>query len=431
MKKKLIAFCLSGSLLLATGAMLTPASARQEAPPAEGQLMAKLLINIEGTVTAVEGKKITLDNGKIILITPETRFEDDPDNGIEAVCPDILVGNYIQGFTLDDPTGKTLTADAINTNVVPNDVQLPNPWQDCETLKEAETVAGFAFPLTLDKQYQKGYTEISLRSIGNKLMERNFQKGEHRLTFRKGNAQVDVSGDYNNYVKSKRYDLDGVRLTLNGGDKGFTLAVWTAGQYGYSIQSTRPLPERVLLSLTKDILRENPPVGTVPEECLAIGGSFVGTLEECDGMTALLRPVAGEAILASGDLVSIPFPQDFPAGIGDKIRVFYDTNGIMESYPLQVNVVTLELAESESAYAKDGVIIGVSPAFPSELSPALKQLGVVAVEPLLHGLGDEDIYFLRIDQTLTTVEALKSVLDTWDNIRYVEYNFIVSISGLR
>ncbi len=79
---------------------------------------AKIEINIEGVVTEVNGNKITLDNGKTVIITEETAFETQKIGEIVPIDREILVGNFIQGFTLDDDTLGEVTALVINSNGV-------------------------------------------------------------------------------------------------------------------------------------------------------------------------------------------------------------------------------------------------------------------------------------------------------------------------
>ncbi len=77
---------------------------------------AKIAINIEGIVTEVDGDKITLDNGQTVIITDETAFETQNIGETVPIDSEILVGNFIQGFTLDDETLDEVTALVINSN---------------------------------------------------------------------------------------------------------------------------------------------------------------------------------------------------------------------------------------------------------------------------------------------------------------------------
>lgn len=78
--------------------------------------MGKVVINFEGTVASVNGEEITLENGKIVVISSDTVFAGDPDTN-NAVSEEIVVGNFIQGYTEDDPEAEKVTADKIYCNV--------------------------------------------------------------------------------------------------------------------------------------------------------------------------------------------------------------------------------------------------------------------------------------------------------------------------
>ena len=75
----------------------------------------KPVINFEGVVTAIEGDHVTLKDGTVVIITDETKFMGDPDTG-NIVNEDIMVGNFIQGYTEDDTNAEEITASKIWTN---------------------------------------------------------------------------------------------------------------------------------------------------------------------------------------------------------------------------------------------------------------------------------------------------------------------------
>ena len=77
---------------------------------------AKVAVNFEGAVTEVNGNEITLENGKTVVITDETVFGGDPDTE-NAVRSEIAVGNFIQGFTQDDPEADRMTANKVWSNI--------------------------------------------------------------------------------------------------------------------------------------------------------------------------------------------------------------------------------------------------------------------------------------------------------------------------
>lgn len=78
----------------------------------------KVVVNIEGTITAVNGDEITLDSGKVLVISEDTVFAGDVDTN-NQVSDKIGVGNFIQGYTSDDPSADKVTADKIYSNVAP------------------------------------------------------------------------------------------------------------------------------------------------------------------------------------------------------------------------------------------------------------------------------------------------------------------------
>ena len=61
--------------------------------------------------------------------------------------------------------------------------------------------------------------------------------------FRKGTGTDDVSGDYNVYSSVKEIMVGANPVTLKGENDVFTLAVWTDGNYSYSLDISKGLSE--------------------------------------------------------------------------------------------------------------------------------------------------------------------------------------------
>lgn len=73
--------------------------------------------------------------------------------------------------------------------------------------------------------------------------------------------------------------------------------------------------------------------------------TFSGEIIEIQESSAIIEVFEGEAIRSSGDKVSIDISQnDDTFAVGDIVKVTYD-GSVMESYPLQVNVIKLEKVE--------------------------------------------------------------------------------------
>ena len=114
--KKLLAVCLAAVMVFGT---LTACGSNASGTP-DGGTTGKVVVNIEGTVTEVNGNEFTLDSGKIVVISAETVFAGDRDTN-NAVSEDIAAGNFVQGYTKDDPDAERVSADKIycNTAVQP------------------------------------------------------------------------------------------------------------------------------------------------------------------------------------------------------------------------------------------------------------------------------------------------------------------------
>ena len=114
--KKLLAMCLASVMLFAA---LTACRSNASVTP-DGGTTGKVVVNIEGTVTAVNGSEFTLDSGKVVVISADTVFAGDRDTN-NAVSEDIAVGNFVQGYTKGDPDAERVSADKIycNTAVQP------------------------------------------------------------------------------------------------------------------------------------------------------------------------------------------------------------------------------------------------------------------------------------------------------------------------
>ena len=114
-------------------------------------------------------------------------------------------------------------------------VQIPNPWQACDSLEEAGKLAGFSFtaPETLD-----GFDEKYISAIENDVAQVIFSNGDNseaEVTFRKGVGDEDVSGDYNEYKTVETQQIDGKTVTVKSNDGVIYTALWSDGGYSYSI----------------------------------------------------------------------------------------------------------------------------------------------------------------------------------------------------
>lgn len=112
--KKIICICMAA--LMALSALVGCSSAGTASNDSAGETpTGKVVVNFEGIVTAVNENEVTLENGKIVVISDATVFAGDPDTN-NAISKEIVVGNFIQGYTSDDPAAERVSADKIYCN---------------------------------------------------------------------------------------------------------------------------------------------------------------------------------------------------------------------------------------------------------------------------------------------------------------------------
>lgn len=112
-------------------------------------------------------------------------------------------------------------------------IQIPDPWQECTSLEEAGKLAGFSFtaPESVD-----GYTERYIAAIENEIAQVIFSNGDDsELYFRKGVGGDDISGDYNTYDVTEEQTIDGHTVLCKGNDGLIYAATWTDGKYSYAV----------------------------------------------------------------------------------------------------------------------------------------------------------------------------------------------------
>ncbi len=114
-----------------------------------------------------------------------------------------------------------------------NSAQMPNPFIDCETIEEAEELAGFT--IKIPKKLPKGFYVSSIRVIKNELIEIVIEDEENTVYFRKGKGNEDISGDYNEYEKEKIVKVGDLDVKLRGNDGKINAATWSDGEYSYAI----------------------------------------------------------------------------------------------------------------------------------------------------------------------------------------------------
>ena len=167
-----------------------------------------------------------------------------------AVCIGIMAGTTACGSSgagvsnqavstdkPDVPSAVSQTASdtsAPQEPIVGADPSTWSPFTDCESLAEAEDVAGFK--LTIPESIE-GFTPSSYAVMKEyQLIQVDFNDDDnHYICIRKAIDDKDISGDYNVYNEKNDVTADGIKVTLRGNDGKVCLATWTNGEYAYSI----------------------------------------------------------------------------------------------------------------------------------------------------------------------------------------------------
>ena len=120
---------------------------------------------------------------------------------------------------------------------------LANPWQECASMAQAESLAGFSFAID-DSALPEGYgpEAACIQAIEGSMLEVNYN-GERggSVCLRKAVGTDDVSGDYNSYDLTQTSRIAGQDVTLRGVENAWYVATWTSDGYSFAVVSTSAL----------------------------------------------------------------------------------------------------------------------------------------------------------------------------------------------
>ena len=130
--------------------------------------------------------------------------------------------------------------------------QIPNPWKDYESLKDAQDAAGFS--VKLPKKIT-GYKKVAIQAVDKAILQVFYEKDDAEILIRKAvvSEGKDISGDYNDYAKVSKVKVKGNTVTVKGSAKKKNLALWTDGTYSYSVYASKGMSQKALLKLVKQV----------------------------------------------------------------------------------------------------------------------------------------------------------------------------------
>ena len=153
---------------------------------------------------------------------------------------------------------RQTTAEDSPLVISPNSEQegMANPFIDCTTLEEAESIAGFS--MNAPKKI-KGYGKQDISAIKNSLIQIIYGSGRKALYIRKSPGDSDISGDYNRYEEQKSVKIKGLQITLRGAKGRVNTAVWTNGDYSYSVFTQSAISSKRMKKIIKDVINTDIP----------------------------------------------------------------------------------------------------------------------------------------------------------------------------
>lgn len=169
-----------------------------------------------------------------------------------ALCGTILSSLTACGASPTD-TGKSKAqankTETVNTITNEGTEQIPNPFIEYATLEEAEAAVGIK--VTAPSKLPEGYTQKVIYAVDDYMVEVIYSKGENEICFRQAKGAGDISGDYSEYSEVNTVTINGMEVTTKGNNSKVNVAIWTSGDYAFSIGT-----DILSIGIEKDIMTE-------------------------------------------------------------------------------------------------------------------------------------------------------------------------------
>ena len=138
------------------------------------------------------------------------------------------------------------------STVLGEDVQIPNPWKDFESLEEAVKAVGFDF---VAPDALAGCDQIAYQAIpDDRIIGVLYLNGEERqVIIRKAPGGENISGVYSQFDKLEQVEVDGRSVTMSGDGDTVSLATWTDGDYSFSVYADNGLAQGDMAQLVSQI----------------------------------------------------------------------------------------------------------------------------------------------------------------------------------
>lgn len=130
-------------------------------------------------------------------------------------------------------------------------MQVRNPFKACESVADAETLAGFT--AAVPEQLPEGYKAADIRAMEGYMIELICKNGDNELRFRQAKDNKDVSGDYNQYAAADTQTIGEREVTLKSNDGAVGVATWTVDEFAFSLTATPGLTSEAITGVIGSI----------------------------------------------------------------------------------------------------------------------------------------------------------------------------------
>lgn len=143
---------------------------------------------------------------------------------------DVMIGNVLgaaddPGQDADDETGGSM------------DIMFST--EECGSAEELAQSIGFEFSDPASLPFDVESAEYT--NLFNRIAEANYIGGDMTACYRKSIGTEDNSGDFNEYPDVVTEEINCRSVTLMGTDGKYVLAVWTDGEYAFSLRLSNGL----------------------------------------------------------------------------------------------------------------------------------------------------------------------------------------------
>lgn len=132
------------------------------------------------------------------------------------------------------------------------DLSYGNPITEASSISELESLVGFS--ISEIPSLAESAQEITYCAYDNELAEIQYSLGTQTVSYRKAPKADDISGIYTAYGHTDEITFGSVSVTVKGDDDTFQLALWTDGDYSYSLYFETAITQNEMERLLDEII---------------------------------------------------------------------------------------------------------------------------------------------------------------------------------